>query len=379
MQVPLLDLKLQNQPLKSRILAEIESIADSQGFILGPVVERLEKAVAEYCGAGYAFGVSSGTDAQLVLLMALGIGPGDAVVTTPYTFFATAGCISRVGARPVFVDVDPDTYNISVAGVARALETVPGIKAIVPVHLFGCCADMAALMELGRQYGIPVLEDAAQALGAEHPLGGAGAIGDAGWFSFYPTKNLGAFGDAGMVVCRDAELAARLKAFRNHGMEPRYYHKWVGGNFRIDAIQAAVLGVKLPHLDGWSAGRRDRAAFYRREFERLGTPLRLPVEPWAGSGRPNHHIYNQFVVQTTDRDALRAHLQQAGIGTEIYYPLPLHLQECFQSLGYKPGDFPVAERCARESLALPIYPELTEPQQAYVVGEIARFFEARPA
>ncbi len=380
MQVPLLDLKLQNQPLKAQILEEVAAIADSQGFILGPVVERLEKAVAEYCGAAHAFGVSSGTDAQLVLLMALGIGPGDAVITTPYTFFATAGCIARVGARPVFVDVDPDTYNISVEGVARALETESRVKAIVPVHLFGCCADMAPLLELAKQYGVPVLEDAAQALGAEHPLGGAGAVGDAGWFSFYPTKNLGAFGDAGMVVCRDPELAARLKAFRNHGMEPRYYHKWVGGNFRIDAIQAAVLGVKLPHLDGWSAGRRERAAFYRREFDQvgIGDRLQLPVEPWVGSGRKNHHIYNQFVVRTAERDALRAHLQQAGIGTEIYYPLPLHLQECFQSLGYKAGDFPVSERSAKESLALPIYPELTEAQQRHVVTEIARFFEGRP-
>ena len=377
MQVPLLDLKLQNQPLKSRILAEIEAIADSQGFILGPVVEGLEKAVAGYCGAPHAFGVSSGTDAQLVLLMALGIGPGDAVITTPYTFFATAGCVARVGARPVFVDIDPDTYNISVEGVARALETVPRVKAIVPVHLFGCCADMAALLELGKKHGVPVLEDAAQALGAEHPLGGAGAVGDAGWFSFYPTKNLGAFGDAGMVVCRDPELAARMKAFRNHGMEPRYYHKWVGGNFRIDAIQAAVLGVKLPHLDGWSQGRRDRAAYYRSEFARTGLAgkLQLPVEPWVGSGRRNHHIYNQFVVRTRDRDALRSHLQKEGVGTEIYYPLPLHLQECFAGLGYRAGDFPVAERAARESLALPIYPELTEAQQAHVVEALVRFFE----
>ena len=377
MQVPLLDLRLQYQPLKARILAEIEAVADSQGLILGPRVEAFEKAVAEYCGVNHAIGVSSGTDAQLVLLMALGIGPGDIVITTPYTFFATASCVSRVGATPVFVDIDPVTYNISVSALEAALKKHPEAKAIIPVHLFGCCADMEAILALSQKYNVPVLEDAAQALGAEHPLGFAGAIGEAGWFSFYPTKNLGAFGDAGMVVCRDAALADRIKALRNHGMEPRYFHRWIGGNFRLDAIQAAVLQIKLPYLDTWSAGRRARATFYRSAFAKkpfLSDTLTMPVEPWAASGRANHHIYNQFVIRAPQRDALRAALQQAGIGSEVYYPLPLHLQECFTDLGYSVGDFPESERAALETLALPIFPELTEDQQQYVVDQIAAFY-----
>ena len=375
MQVPLLDLRAQYAPLKARIMAEIEAVCDSQALVLGPKTEAFEKAVAAYCGARHCIGVSSGTDAELVLLMALGIGPGDVVLTTPYTFFATASCISRVGARPVFVDIDPATYNISPAALEEALKKHPGAKAIVPVHLYGCCADMAAIAALGKKYGVPVLEDAAQALGARHPLGGAGAIGEAGWFSFYPTKNLGAFGDAGMVACHDDALAAKIRALRNHGMEPRYYHKWIGGNFRIDAIQSAVLSVKLPHLDAWSAARRARAARYRRAFAAQGLDklLALPVEPWAASGLENHHIYNQFIIRSTRRDALRKHLTDAGISTEIYYPLPLHLQECFRDLGYRAGDFPESERAATESLALPIYPELAEEQQAYVVGKIAEF------
>lgn len=372
MQVPLLDLRAQYAPLKSQFMSAIEEVCDSQGLVLGPKTDALEKAVADYCGAGHAIGCSSGTDAQLMLLMALGIGPGDAILTTPYTFFATASCIARLGARPFFADIDPATYNLCPQAAAEALKKNPGIKAIIPVHLYGCCADMAAFMELGRQYGIPVLEDAAQALGSQHALGGAGAIGEAGWFSFYPTKNLGAFGDAGMVVCRDAALAAKLKAIRNHGMEVRYYHKWIGGNFRIDAIQSAVLSVKLPHLDGWSAGRRERAAVYREQL--AGLPLTLPVEPWKSTGLPNHHIYNQFIVRTDRREALRAHLTAAGVATEIYYPLCLHMQECFADLGYRAGDFPASEKAAQETLALPIYPELTSEQQAYVIAQIREFF-----
>ena len=372
MQVPLLDLRAQYAPLKSQFLAAMEEVCDSQGLVLGPKTEALEKQIAAYAGAGHAIGCSSGTDAQLMLLMALGIGPGDAVLTTPYTFFATASCIARVGARPVFADIDPATYNLCPKAAAAVLRKTPGIKAIVPVHLYGCCADMAALQALGQEYGIPVLEDAAQALGAQHALGGAGAISEAGWYSFYPTKNLGAFGDAGMVVCRDAELAAKLRAFRNHGMEVRYYHKWLGGNFRIDAIQSAVLSVKLPHLDAWSAGRRERAAVYREAF--AGLPLTLPIEPWKESGLPNHHIYNQFIIRTPQREALRAHLTAAGIGTEIYYPLCLHQQECFRDLGHREGDFPEAERAARETLALPIYPELSAAQQAYVVEKVREFW-----
>jgi dTDP-4-amino-4,6-dideoxygalactose transaminase len=376
MQVPLLDLRQQYQPLRERIRAEFDELADSQALILGPKVEQLESAIAAYCGASHAIGVSSGTDAELIVLMALGIGPGDAVLTTPYTFFATAGCVSRLGARPVFVDIDPATCNISPGALEEALKNTERVKAIIPVHLFGCCADMETILALGKQYGVPVLEDAAQALGSQHPLGGAGAMGEFGWFSFYPTKNLGAFGDAGMVTCRDAEMAAKIKALRNHGMEPRYFHRWIGGNFRLDAIQAAVLNVKLPHLDAWSAARRAHAAFYRAEFERLGLAeiLTLPVEPYAQSGLANHHIYNQFVVRAPQRDALRLHLQKNQIGSEIYYPLPLHLQACYASLGCRAGDFPESERAARETLALPIFPELTTEQQAFVARTIRDFY-----
>ena len=379
MHVPLLDLRQQYEPLKAEILAEIEKVADSQMLILGPQVERFETAITKYCGAPHAVGVSSGTDAQLLIMMAMGIGPGDAVITTPYTFFATAGCISRLGARPVFADIDPVTYNLCPESLGAALAETANVKAIIPVHLFGCCADLDPILSLANRYGVPVIEDAAQALGAQHPLGGAGAVGAAGFFSFYPTKNLGAFGDAGMVVCRDGELATKMRALRNHGMEPRYFHKWIGGNFRLDAIQAAVLNVKLPHLDTWSAGRRERAAFYRHEFARHGLNhvIGLPVEPFAGTGLTNHHIYNQFVIRVPKRDALRQHLQQAGVATEIYYPLPLHMQECFQSIGYKEGDFPESERAAKETLALPIFPELTEDQQRYVVTKIAEFYAAK--
>jgi dTDP-4-amino-4,6-dideoxygalactose transaminase len=375
MQVPLLDLQKQYAPLKAEIMAELEKVADSQYLILGPQVERFERAIEQYTGAGHAIGVSSGTDAQLVLLMALGIGPGDSVLTTPYTFFATAGCIARVGARPVFADIDPATYNLSPDAVDEVLKRDRSVKAIVPVHLYGCCADMDRLCQLGTEYGVPVLEDAAQALGARHALGAAGAIGAAGWYSFYPTKNLGAFGDAGMVVCRDANLASKLRSFRNHGMEPRYYHKWIGGNFRLDALQAAVLNVKLPHLDGWGEGRRARAEFYRAEFRRAGLEdwLSLPIEPWAGAGVAHHHIYNQFIVRVPERDEVRKHLQQKNISTEIYYPLALHQQECFRDLGYREGDFPESERAARETLALPIFPELAEDQQRHVVKAFAEF------
>jgi dTDP-4-amino-4,6-dideoxygalactose transaminase len=374
MQVPLLDLRAQYAPLKAEFMAAIEGVCDSQGLVLGPKTEALENSICEYAGAGHAIGCSSGTDAQLMLLMALGIGPGDAVLTTPYTFFATASCVARVGARPVFADIDPATYNLCPKATEEVLKKTPNVKAIVPVHLYGCCADMEAFVALGRKYGVPVLEDAAQALGSTHPLGGAGAIGEAGWYSFYPTKNLGAFGDAGMVVCKDAALAAKLRAFRNHGMEVRYYHKWIGGNFRIDALQSAVLSVKLPHLDSWSAGRRARAAAYRRAFREKNLPLTLPIEPWAASGSPNHHIYNQFVLRTPDRDRLRAHLTAAGIGTEIYYPLSLHQQECFKDLGYREGDFPESERAAKETIALPIYPELSADQRDYVIEKVAEFF-----
>jgi len=381
MQVPLLDLKAQYLTLRDEIRSVIDEVADTQSLILGPRVEQLEKSIAEYCGANHAIGVSSGTDAELAVLMALELGPGDAVLTTPYTFFATASCVSRVGAKPVFVDIDPVTFNLSVPALKKALESTPNVKAIIPVHLFGCCAEMDEILALGREYNVPVLEDAAQALGSQYPSAdgkthGAGSMGDAGWFSFYPTKNLGAFGDAGMITCRDAELAAKIRAFRNHGMEPRYYHKWIGGNFRLDAIQAAVLQVKLPHLDSWHAARREHGAFYHQEFQRLDllNTVTLPVEPHAGKGAENHHIYNQFVIRVPKRDELRAHLQKNGIGSEIYYPRPLHLQECFASLGYQAGDFPESERASAETLALPIYPELTHEQLAFVVENIRAFY-----
>ena len=377
MQVPLLDLRKQYAPLKEAILAEIEAVAETQNLVLGPKTEAFENAVASYCGAAHAIGMSSGTDAELAVLMALGIGPGDSVVTTPYTFFATASCIARVGARPVFADIDPQTFNLSPAALAETLKKTSQVKAIVPVHLFGQCAAMDEIIALGKEFGVPVLEDAAQALGARHPLGAAGAIGDAGWFSFYPTKNLGAFGDAGMTICRDDTLAAKLRALRNHGMEERYHHRWLGGNFRIDAIQAAILHVKLARLDEWSAGRRKRAQLYRELFagKGLGEFVALPPEVAGRSALEFAHIYNQFVVRVSRRDALRAHLHAQSIGTEVYYPVPLHLQECFRDLGYREGDFPEAERASRESLALPVFPELTDAQQTYVVEQIAAFFE----
>ncbi len=376
MQVPLLDLRLQYAPLKAEILKQIEQVADTQTLVLGPQVEKLEQSICAYSGASHAIGVSSGTDAQLVLMMAMGIGPGDAVVTTPYTFFATAGCVARLGAKIVFADIDPATYNLCPDALAEVLRRTPNVKAIIPVHLYGCCADMARISALAAEYGVPVLEDAAQALGASHPMGGAGAIAEAGWYSFYPTKNLGAFGDAGMVTCRDLKLAEKIRSLRNHGMEPRYYHHAVGGNFRLDAIQAAVLSVKLPHLDSWGAGRRERAAFYRRAFAQHGLEriLTLPIEPWSQSGLANHHIYNQFIVRAPRRDELRTFLKESGIGSEIYYPLPLHLQECFRSLGYSDGDFPQAERAALETIALPIFPELIEQQQEYVASKVAEFY-----
>ncbi len=394
MRVPLLDLQLQYQSLKPAISAEVAAIMDSQQFILGPKVEAFENAVREYTGANHAVGVSSGTDALLVALMALGIGPGDAVITSPYTFFGTAGSIARTGAEPVFIDIEPDSFNLSVKKLAAYLSTEcktgPGgsllsrsgkrLRAIMPVHLFGLCCAMDEIQEIARTHGLPVIEDAAQALGAVYPSKAgadsrAGAMGEFGCFSFFPSKNLGAFGDAGMVVCRDDAMAAKLRALRNHGMEQRYYHSMIGGNFRIDALQAAILNIKLPSLDGWSAARRRNARIYREEFARRGLDgkLGLPVETYAGAADENHHIYNQFVIRAPRRDELIAHLAKNGVGSAIYYPVPLHLQECFSSLGCRPGDFPESEKAASETLALPIYPELTPEQLRYVADVIAGF------
>ena len=399
MTVPLLDLKRQYDPLRPQIEAEIREVVESQHFILGPVVETFENAVKAYTGAGCAVGMSSGTDAQLAVLMALGISPGDAVLTTPYTFFATAGCISRVGARPVFVDIDAATFNISAASLEHYLRNVAcrdaagtprtptgeRLRAVVPVHLFGCCADMAPILRLGQEFGLPVLEDASQALGARYPLADegrpahAGAMGDMGWYSFFPSKNLGAFGDGGMTTARDAAAwDGHLRAMRMHGMETQYFHQFIGGNFRLDALQAAVLGIKLPYLDAWSAARHRNAAYYRAAFERAGLleKVTVPAEPYAAAGFEHHHIYHQYVVRVPadDRDSLKAHLTARGIGCAIYYPLPLHEQECFRPLGYARGDFPVAEAAARESLALPIFPELTPGEQDAVVAAVAAFY-----
>ena len=398
MPVPLLDLKRQYATLREEIETRVCEVMTSQQFILGPVVEQFEESVRAACGSGCAVGMSSGTDAQLAALMALGIGPGDAVLTTPYTFFATAGCLSRVGARPVFVDIDPDTFNLSPAALAHYLENVARrdaagtlrtptgerLRAVIPVHLFGLCADMDPILRLSQAAGLPVLEDASQAIGAEYPLdterrvAQAGTMGEMGWFSFFPSKNLGAFGDGGLLVARDPAAAPRLRALRMHGMETQYYHQFVGGNFRLDALQAAVLAVKLPHLPAWSAARRERAAFYRQLFAGAGllAKVRLPAEPYACHGLAGHHIYHQYVVRVEAgvRDALRAHLTAHGIGNAIYYPLALHQQECFLPLGYKAGDFPAAEAAARESLALPVFPELTADEQRAVVAAVAAFF-----
>ena len=395
MRVPLLDLSEQYRALAAPLRAEVDEILASQRFILGPKVEAFEQAMCEYCAAPHAIGVSSGTDALLAILMALGVGPGDAVITSAYTFFATAGCVARVGATPVFVDIDPVTYNISPDAIADYLERychraddgrllndkAETVRAIMPVHLFGLCCEMDAILKTARQYGLLVIEDAAQAIGAEYPRvdgssAQAGTMGEAGYFSFYPSKNLGAAGDAGLIVCRDEDFARRLRVCRQHGMEERYFHHFVGGNFRLDEIQAAILKVKLPHLNGWSAGRRAVADRYRAEFTRRGltNAFQLPAESYRGRGLVNHHIYHQYVIRTTQRDALREHLTQKEIGSAIYYPLGLHQQDCFANLDYKAGDLPETERATRESLALPIYPELPLEAQMFVVDAVEEFF-----
>lgn len=394
MRVPLLDLSEQYRTLAEPLRAEVEEIFATQNFILGPKGSAFEAAMSHYTGSPHAIGVSSGTDALLAILMALGIGPGDAVLTTAYTFFATAGCIARVGATPVFVDIDSVTCNISSAALGRYLsencrhdakgvvENNDGLKirAIVPVHLFGLCCEMDPILALAAQHDLVVIEDAAQAIGAEYPRLGisaqAGTMGSVGYFSFYPSKNLGAAGDAGMVVCQEETLASKLLVCRQHGMEPRYFHHFIGGNFRLDEIQAAILNVKLPHLDGWSAARRSVADIYREEFTRRGltSHLQLPAEPYRECALRNHHIYHQYVIRTSLRNALQQHLTDKEIGNAIYYPLGLHQQECFAYLSYQEGDLPETERAARETLALPIYPELTREAQLFVVDAIAEFF-----
>src|SRR5262245_44283513 len=388
MQVPLLDLKLQYQPLRTEIQSAIEKVCASQAFILGPATRELEASVAKYCHCRFGIGVSSGTDALLVALMALDIGRGDEVITSPFTFFATAGTIARTGARPTFCDIDPETFNLSPAAVTsfseRKCETRDGtlvnrdtggtIKAIMPVHLYGQVADIGPIVQIARRYGLKVIEDAAQAIGAEDANGSrAGSFGDVGCLSFFPTKNLGAFGDAGLCVANDPQLAERIEILRVHGGKPKYYHAYIGGNFRIDEIQSAVLNVKLKHLDAWSSKRQHNAAIYDEAFENadLGKAVETP-RPMQGV----RHIFNQYVIRVRDRDRLRQHLMASGVGTEIYYPVPLHLQECFEYLKPRPGDFPQSERAAEETLALPIFPELTEAQLHYVVSCVADFYRS---
>ena len=368
MPVPLLDLQAQYRPLRDDILAAITRVCDSQRFIMGPEVDALERELAAQLGVRHAISVSSGTDALLLALMTLGIGPGDEVVTTTYSFFATAGCVSRVGARPVLVDIDPATFNIDPAQAVAAIT--PRTKAIMPVHLYGLAADMDPVMAAADRAGIAVIEDAAQAIGATYkarPLGGIGALG---CFSFFPSKNLGAFGDAGLLTTNDDALAKQARLLRTHGMQPKYYHHVVGANFRMDALQAAILRVKAPHLDAWTEGRRRNAASYRALFHEAGLDgtIGLPSEP-----ADRLHIYNQFVIRTAERDALKHHLDEQGIGNEIYYPVPFHLQPCFADLGYGRGAFPHAERAAIETLAIPIYGELTDAQQRTVVSTIEQF------
>lgn len=391
MKVPLLDLKAQYASLREEINGAVIKVLEGQHCILGPKVKEFELAIARYTGCTHAVGVSSGTDALLASLMAEGIGPQDEVITTPYTFFATAGSIARLGARPVFVDINPITFNLD----PRQIKTniTPRTRAIIPVHLFGQMADMDTIMEIADQHGLIVIEDAAQALGAQHNGRRAGSIGHYGCFSFFPSKNLGAAGDAGMIVTNDAEKAEKLTQLRAHGSKPKYYHKIVGGNFRLDELQAAILLVKLSHLDAWTAARQRNAEQYARLFEKFGlktghgafgqnrfaapngTPLSgadlLP--PVVATDR---HVFNQYVIRIAERDQVKGVLAEMGVNTEIYYPVPMHLQECFADLGHRTGEFPESERAAAETLALPISPELTEEQAEYVVHAIRAAVQA---
>ncbi len=371
MAVPLLDLKAQYAPLRTDILEAITRVCDSQYFVMGPEVEGLERELGDMLGAAHAIGVSSGTDALLVAMMALGIGPGDEVITPTYSFFATAGCVTRLGATPVFVDIDPVTFNMDPAAVAAAIT--PRTKAIIPVHLYGLVADMDAIGSIAARAGIPVIEDAAQAIGARRGDRQAGQFGLVGCLSFFPSKNLGAFGDGGLVVTQDAAFANELKLLRNHGAHPKYFHSKIGGNFRLDALQAAVLRVKAPHLASWTDARRRNADRYRALFAAAGleSTITLPIEP---SGC--FHIYNQFVIRGPHRDALRDFLAARHIGTEIYYPVPFHRQECFAGIA-RTDAFPHADAAASTSLALPIYGELTAAQLQEVVDAIAAFYAAR--
>ncbi len=391
MRVPLLDLTRQHERVREAVETRVSAVFESQQFILGRCVEEFEDAFCEFIGCGYAVGMSSGTDALLAILMAMGIGPGDAVITTPYSFFATAGCIHRVGAEPVFVDITPDTLHMDperlrrcllrlASGAGGRLVTPRGnrVRAVIPVHLFGVCCAMEALGEAVVPYGLPIIEDAAQAVGAEYPASGgarrAGTLGDAALFSFFPTKNLGGAGDGGMAVCRSRELAEQLRLLRNHGMERGYFHRIVGGNFRLDALQAAVLHAKLPFVEEWNAARRRNAALYRAALSDLSGLLELPAEPWKDTGATNHHTWHQYVVRAERREELLRHLEREQIGHAVYYPVPLHQQQCFSYLGHRPGDFPESERAASETIALPIFPELRSEEISAVAEAVRDFY-----
>jgi dTDP-4-amino-4,6-dideoxygalactose transaminase len=366
MHVPLLDLQAQYLPIRDEILAAITRVCDSQRFIMGPEIDSLERELAAFLSVKHAIGVTSGTDALLIAMMALGIGPGDEVITSTYSFFATAGCVARLGATPVFVDIDPVTCNIRPDAVAAAIT--PRTRAIIPVHLYGQSVDLDPILAAAARAGVPVIEDACQAIGARYKGRPVGGLGTVGCFSFFPSKNLGAFGDGGLVTTQDDNLAGALRRLRVHGADAQYYHQVIGGNFRLDALQAAVLRVKLPYLAGWSDARRRNASRYQQLFVQQGLESRVGLPAVAPDA---FHIYNQYIVRVPRRDAVKAHLESRHVGTAIYYPVPFHQLECFAYLGYTAGQFPHAERAATETLALPIYGELTEDQQRYVVTVIA--------
>lgn len=384
--VPLLDLTRQHAAIAADVAARVEAVFSSQQFVLGKAVEEFEQAFARETGARHAVGMSSGTDAELAILMAMGIGPGDAVITTPFTFFATAGCIARVGAEPVFIDIEEETFNLDPARLADYFDRHPSlttdrgnrIRAVIPVHLFGRCARMDEILQIAEARGVGVIEDAAQAVGTGYLSARgevqAGTIAPSSWFSFFPTKNLGGAGDGGMAVCEDDAFALRLKQFRNHGMTQTYLHESVGGNFRLDALQAAVLMAKLPMLSEWNAARVRNAAAYRELLAPVADFVTVPGEPARLSGRAPAHTYHQFVIRARRRDDLKAALAAEGIGHAVYYPLPLHLQPCFAGLGYGPGMLPVAERASQEVLALPVFPELTALEIERVAAAIVRFY-----
>jgi dTDP-4-amino-4,6-dideoxygalactose transaminase len=369
-QIPLLDLRAQHAKIREEVLAEIVRVVDSQKFILGDDVQKLESEIAVYSSAKFAIGCASGSDALMLALMALDIRPGDEVLTSPYTFFATAGAISRVGAVPIFADVEEKTFNLDPNRAADVLRARPRTRAIIPVHLFGGCADMDPICGMAAERDIPVIEDAAQSIGSEYKGRRAGSIGRMGAFSFFPSKNLGGFGDGGMITTNDAALAERLKALRIHGRTGTYFHQWIGVNSRLDGLQAAVLRVKFRHLDSWTTGRQENAERYRQQLEQRG----IPVSPCAPAPYQNRHVYNQFVIRCADRDRLKAHLKEQGIGSEVYYPLPLHLQPCYADLGHKLGDFPISEKLAAESLALPVHSELAKEDMGYICEAIRAFY-----